>query len=157
MKGKLGRTLNPFVFMNRFTFSALLAAATLSVTAFAQTTATPATPPAPPRPDAPGTPINPEQTTPVAAPAEPAAQVRELVFAEADTDKDGRVSLTEYSNFVESRVANRSVNPLSEQTIERFRQLDQDNDAFLSPSEAATVQQQPPAQVSPGTPPRTGN
>jgi hypothetical protein len=140
--------------MNRFTFSALLAAATLSVTAFAQTTATPATPPAPPRPDAPGTPINPEQTTPVAAPA---AQVRELVFAEADTDKGGRVSLTEYSNFVESRVANRSIGPLSEQTIERFRQLDQDNDAFLSPSEAATVQQQPPAQVSPGTPPRAGN
>jgi hypothetical protein len=147
--------------MNRFPFSALVATTALAMTAFAQTPspAEPANPPAPPRPDAPLAPINPQQATPVAAPPEttaPAAPLRELVFAEADADKDSRVSLTEYANFVESRHASRSVGALNEQTIERFRQLDQDNDAFLSESEA-TVQQQPPAQTSPGVPPRTRN
>lgn len=129
----------------------------LSLTAFAQSG--PATnrpvPPAPPRPDAPGAPINPQQNTPAATaaqPAESAAPRRELVFAEADTDGDKRVSLHEFTTFVEARMDTRSTQPVSEATIDRFRQLDQDNDAFVSEAEA-TVQQQPPAQVDPGTPP----
>lgn len=133
---------------------------TFAAVAFAQTTspANRPVPPVPPQPDAAATPINAEQVPP-ATPATPAespatAPARDLVFTDADADKDRRVSLTEFANFVESRAANNSISPLSEQTIERFRQLDQDGDAFLSETEAAGVQQQPPAQTRPGAPPR---
>ena len=160
--------------------SLLLAGAlTLVTAAFAQSgpaTNRPA-PPVPPRTDAPGTPINPQQNTvagpaapatePVATPAPGAANAttpaaepapaprapRELVFAEADADKDGRVSLHEYTTFVEWRMESKSTENVREETIQRFLDLDQNNDAHLSESEAST----PPApamqqQVSP--PPR---
>jgi hypothetical protein len=145
--------------MNRFTLPALLASSLLAVAAFAQNPPPDrASPPVPPRPDAPNTPINPNQPAPAqAAPAEEPAPalspVRELVFGEADADQDGRVSLNEYTTFVENRMATRSTEPVREETIQRFLDLDQNNDAFLSQSEA-TVQQQPPAQVGQQNRPR---
>jgi hypothetical protein len=131
-------------------------------------------PPAPPRTDAPGTPINPQQaSTPAAqnnasgvtnqAPdAEPAATtpLRDLNFAEADVDGDKKVSLTEFANYVGNRPANKSTDPLSAEVIDRFRQLDQNNDAFLSESEANTPpqpqQMQQQQQLAPSTQPRRG-
>lgn len=138
----------------------LTGALTLAITASAQTATNRPVPPAPPRTDAPGSPINPQQNTPAAtaqpaAPAEstPAATpLRELNFAEADADGDRRLSLNEYVTFVEARMSTRSTQPLNPETIDRFRQLDQDNDAFVSETEA-TVRQQPPAQNAPGLPP----
>lgn len=144
-------------------------ALSLAVTTFAQTPATDRpVPPAPPRTDAPGAPINPRQNTTAApdqtaapatatpaAPAETApapAAIRELKFAEADSDGDKRLSLNEYVTYVEARMATRSTLPLNPETIDRFRQLDQDNDGMVSEAEA-TVQQQPPAQVAPGAQP----
>jgi protein-disulfide isomerase len=146
----------------------------LAATVFAQTPATNRPiPPAPPRADAPGTPINPQQATPAQAggtgtqampdatkpatpamePAAAAVALRELNFAEADTDHDKKVSLTEFANYVGNRPANKSTDPLTEESIERFRQLDRDNDAFLSESEA-TAPSQPEQPVVPATRPR---
>jgi hypothetical protein len=124
-------------------------------------------PPAPPRSDAPGTPINPRQTA-VGAPSTPANQapgavgataqstpLRELNFAEADTDGDKKVTLTEFANYVGNRPANGSTEPLSEEMIERFRQLDQNGDATLTESEAAAPQQSTQQQPAPSViPPR---
>ena len=140
-----------------------------SATAFAQSgsaTNRP-NPPAPPRTDAPGSPVNPRQASPAATatsvtPAnqapeavEPASQstpLRELNFAEADTDGDRKVTLTEFSNYVGGRVANHSVEPLTEEVIERFRQLDRNGDGVLSESEASA----PPVPTQPQStmPPR---
>jgi hypothetical protein len=138
--------------MNHFHQSALstLGALALAAASFAQSpTSSPANPPVPPespRAQPPGEPPRPNPVTPAATPAAPdanpvaapAVAPRELNFTEADTDKDGRVSIHEYTTYVENRLTTHSTLPLSEETIERFRQLDQDNDAFLSQAEAST-------------------
>ncbi len=138
--------------MNRFFQSSLLVTGTLvlAVAAFAQQTA-PAAPPATPRADAPAAPINPNQATPATEQAAAPAPLRELNFAEADTDGDKRISLSEFSTFVESRMASRSTETVREETIQRFLDLDQNNDAYLSESEARVTPQstQPAAAKQP--------
>jgi hypothetical protein len=169
-------TFNPALPMS-FRFPLLLTGALAFATgAFAQTSAAAnrPNPPAPPRTDAPGTPINPQQAStpaaqnnasgvtsqaPDAEPAAAATPLRELNFAEADVDGDKKVSLTEFANYVGNRPANKSTDPLSAEVIERFRQLDQNNDAFLSESEANTPpqpQQMQQQQLAPSTQPRRG-
>jgi hypothetical protein len=147
--------------MNSFRQSSLLVTGTLAlaVAAWAQTTSPTANPlpPESPRASAPGVPPAPvpaapdqEMPTELATPAAPAstaepvaapAPLRELNFAEADTDGDKKLSLTEYSIFVGSRMATRGTETVSEEMIQRFRQLDQNKDAFLTEAEARNAPQ----------------
>lgn len=148
--------------MSRFLhpITALLTS-TLAAGVFAQST--PATnrtnPPAPPSASSPGVPAAPGPATPAGAtPAAiqetPSTPLRELNFTEADVDGDRKISLTEFSTFVENRLETRSTGALSEQTIERFRQFDQDNDAFLSETEARATPPPASQQAVPPVPPR---
>jgi hypothetical protein len=160
-------TSNPIFPMS---FRPLLVIGVLAVAAAAVAQTTPATnrpnPSAPPRPDAPGAPINPQQASTPAqavsggtsqpAAAEPAtapAPLRELNFAAADVDGDKRISLTEFSNYVGNRPANSSTDPITADLIERFRQLDQNGDAYLSEAEATAPAQSQQPLASP-VPPR---
>lgn len=151
----------------------LFAAGILALSATALAQSGPATnrpnPPAPPRSDAPGAPVNPRQTTPAGAAAQmtppnqapaaaaepeaPSTPLREMKFAEADADGDKKVTLTEFSNYVGARPASASVEPLTEEVIERFRQLDRDGDAALTESEASAPRETTPPQ-GPAIPPR---
>ncbi len=159
--------------------SSLLITGALAFAATAFSQSTPATdrpnPAASSRTDAPGAPVDPQPAatpapgpgvngvqaapsaskpaTPALEPAAAAVTLRELNFSEADTDHDKKVSLTEFANYVGNRPANRSTDPLTAELIERFRQLDQDNDAVLTESEA-TAPAQPQPSMTPAAPPR---
>lgn len=72
--------------------------------------------------------------------------IKELRFAAVDSDSDTRISLAEFSAFMDADATQRStinadgvqtgVNPVEV----LFRQIDRDNDGFLSESELAAYQ-----------------
>lgn len=72
--------------------------------------------------------------------------VKELRFAAVDVDSDHRISLAEFSGFMDAGATPRStVNAEGVQTgvnpVEvLFRQIDKDNDGFLSETELTTYQ-----------------
>jgi hypothetical protein len=81
--------------------------------------------------------------TPVASPVNTDANVDAARFAKLDSDRDGRVSLSEFTaGYTEMSVASTNEAGMQSGTADAavvFKQLDADNDTFLSAVELANA------------------
>src|SRR3954462_758973 len=86
-------------------------------------------------------PLDPGTDPPVRTPVNTRVQIDAARFAKLDTDKDGRLSLSEFTaGYLESKIGGTNRAGMASGTADAsvvFKQLDTDNDNFLSATELA--------------------
>jgi hypothetical protein len=132
----------------RLLFSSLFAGAmTIAVVAQTQSGSANAVDPYAPKPvpeSTKSTPmVDPGTDSPAATPVNTEVQVNAARLAKLDTDKDGRISLAEFTaGYTESKVASSNEAGMASGTSDAatvFKHLDADGDSFLSATELANA------------------
>jgi hypothetical protein len=142
--------LQPLISMHpRFLLSSLFAAGVMTVAVIAQTqsgsanTVDPYAPKPVPKTTKSTPMVDAGTDSPAATPVNTEVQVNAARLAKLDTDKDGRLSLSEFTaGYTESKVAGSNEAGMASGTSDAatvFKQLDADGDSFLSASELANA------------------
>lgn len=88
-------------------------------------------------------PVDPGTDTPATTPVSTQVAVNAARLAKLDTDKDGRISLSEFTaGYTEKSVASSHAGGMQSGTRDAavaFKQLDADNDSYLSATELAAA------------------